>query len=85
MWIRSQDEEVLLNLNNVTALSYHRWYEGVDDHGPAHGIVAYINGMKGPRFELGRYHTKKRVFEVLEEIEDEIAEDGCSVYYMPLD
>ncbi len=81
--IRSQDEELLLNLDRVIVLKYVRIYEGIDEHGPAHGIIAFVDSDKDCSFELGRYFSKNRVFEILEEIEDDYEEDVCTVYYMP--
>lgn len=84
MWIRSQDEEILLNLDCISALRYRVWYQDVNDCGPSHGIVAYMrNGGECYDFELGRYFSKKRVLDVFEEVEDDLADESCSVYYMP--
>lgn len=86
MWVRSQDEELLLNLDCTSALKCYKWYGEAEEHGPKYGVVAYIHdGSQCYDFELGRYFTRERVLEVLEEIEDDLSEDSCSVYYMPLE
>lgn len=85
LWIKSQDDEVLINLERVAALKHHNFYGDPEDHGPVHGIVAFVNGGENHDFELGRYYNAQRVEEVLEEIEDEIEKGLCDVYYMPLE
>jgi hypothetical protein len=84
MWIRSQDEEILLNLDCITVIKHHKIYEGSDSGGPMHAIVVYIRNIKeSEEIELGRYYSSQRIMEIFEEIEDEISEDENSIYYMP--
>jgi hypothetical protein len=85
LWIRSQDDEVLLNLDRVTAIKHHKLYEELDANGPINAVVAYTVSSENYDFIIGRYFTSKRVDEIMEEIEDEIEKDTCTVYYMPLE
>jgi hypothetical protein len=72
-------------MGRIIALKHHKWFGNAEDHGPTHAIVAFVNSSENFDFELGRYHNAKRVTEILEEIEDEIESEGCTVYYMPLE
>lgn len=84
MWIRSQDEEILINLDCITTIRHQRIYEDTGGSGPSHVITANTCGMKENfEIELGRYYSSQRIMEVFEEIEDEITEDESVVYYMP--
>lgn len=85
MWIKSQDDEILINLDRVTALKHFKFFGSPDDHGPIHAVVALIAAGESQDMELGRYFTADRVAEVLEEIEDEIEKGISEVYYMPLE
>lgn len=80
MWIRSQDEEILVNLDCIAVLKHSKLYENMDSHGPTHSITALVNGNE---IELGCYYSEQRVMEIFEEIEDEIVEDASTIYYMP--
>jgi coenzyme F420-reducing hydrogenase delta subunit len=85
MWIRNQNEDILLNLDCITALKHSNLFGDSGDNGPCHALIACGCGNRGCEFELGRYHTAKRVSQIMEEIEDEIMEDSSTVYYMPLE
>jgi hypothetical protein len=85
LWIRSQDDEILLNLDRVTALKHLKLYEELDTNGPINAVAVYTGDSENYNFVIGRYFTSKRVDEIMEEIEDEIEKDTCTVYYMPLE
>lgn len=85
MWVKSQDDEILVNLDRVAAIKHHKCIENLQDHGPLHAIVVYCSGSENHDFVLGRYFTSKRAEEVLEEIEEELEKDTCEIYYMPLE
>lgn len=56
LWIRSQDKETLLKVNNIF----------IDNEYQPNGLYRILdNGL-----ELGRYETKERALEVLDEIQN---------------
>lgn len=66
MWIRSQNKELLVDVDNFNVIQDDYYYtyminSGVEDN-------AY--------YELGEYKTKERALEILDEIQKEI--DGLS-------
>jgi len=71
MWIRSQDKEVLINVNRIQIYD-----EGIE------GNSHYDNDS----YHLGQYKTKKRCLEILDEIREVIIIMGnvkITVYNMP--
>lgn len=61
MWIRSQDKELLRNVNSIEIIKY----EG----------EKYIT-IVGDSWSLGYYSTKKEALKVLDEIQDMIEDTG---------
>lgn len=87
MWIRSQDKELLRNVNSIEIIKY----EGEQ-----------YTTILGDGWNLGVYSTKEKALKVLDEIKDAIEDTfyynienlgcgsyalkkGCEIYEMPQD
>lgn len=76
MWIRSQNNKILFNTNEL--------YLGKDTYKDQskYSIVTYSNDNS--RILLGEYSSEEKALNVLLKIEDSIA-NNCSIFYMPED
>lgn len=89
LWIRSQDKEDLVKIDNIRIKHEYKQKEVKDNYGR---ISAYIKGnyMKSMIYSdsvwLGEYETKERVLEVLDEIQNVLVDYknmSRVVYQMP--
>lgn len=89
MWIRSQDKEILIKVDNIRIKHEYEQKKVNDNYGRT---CAYINGkyrcsyIYSDSTWLGEYETKERALEILDEIEKYINSDvmmNLDVYEMP--
>lgn len=79
LWIRSQDKEELLKIDNVRIKNEYEQKKVNDNYGRT---CAYINGaykcsyIYSDSTWLGEYKSKERALEVLDEIQDMIINNG---------
>lgn len=76
MWIRSQDRDCLINVNDVCF--YKLTYEGRKTY----QFICYGYGVD--YYILGDYSSEKKAFKVLNKIQEEI-EAGNILFEMPRD
>lgn len=69
MWVRSQNREVLINVNNLY----------INQKGNEYSII--VDYCNDNWFALGTYKSKERAIEVLDEIQSCI--NNVNVYQMP--
>ena len=81
LWIRSQDKENLIKVDNL-GLAYIEKYNFIDRIGDIAKKEHYIcQFQKNSHTTLGKFASKERALEVLDEISDEL----ISANYMPLE
>lgn len=71
LWIRSQNKESLTKVNNISLKEIRKPYTNEIE---CYGIGTYYDNLQ----VLGKYNSKERTLEVLEEIQTKILR---SVYY----
>lgn len=76
MWIRSQNNKILFNVNELYLDK--NTYKDLSKY----SIVTYSNDNS--RILLGEYSSEEKAKNVLFKIEDSIA-NNCSIFYMSLD
>lgn len=73
MLIRSQNSEVLINLNTLAGIEITK--------GPVKTIItSYITGCTYP---LGEYSTKEKAMKVLDMIQEAYGDSECTKYVIP--
>lgn len=83
MWIRSQDDRLLIDANKI-------YVGGTDDPKYQMGDFKYriYNIGESCNYFLGNYSSKEKAMRVLDEIENQLNEfdfEGTVVYQMPQD
>lgn len=83
MWIRSQDDRLLIDANKI-------YVGGTDDPKYQTGDFKYqiYNIGESCNYFLGNYSSKEKAMRVLDEIENQLNEfdlEGTVVYQMPQD
>ena len=79
MIIRSQDEKVIVNLNNIDSICI--------EHNVCKFDVACKNGFKDTRVGIGAYSTEEKAIKVLDMIQNEFQSEirKHRVFQMPQD
>ena len=68
LWIRSQDKESLTKVSNISLKEIRKPYTNELD---CYGIGTYYDNLQ----VLGKYTTKERALEVLDEIQDKLGNE----------
>ena len=77
LWIRSQDKENILKIEHIY---YYEGYDPIDGDG---GFAAHEIWANKEEIELGRYKTKERCIEIIDEIQSLLVRNNKVVYKMP--
>lgn len=71
MWVRSQNREVLINVNNLY----------INQRGNEYSII--VDYCNDNWFALGTYKSKERAIEVLDDIQHYLDENWSETFEMP--
>ena len=75
MWVRSQNKEVLANIKAFNIIKDKEKF----------CITGYLNSVSDNFIYLGKYETKEKAMQVLDELQRRIAKSESGVYQMPED
>lgn len=93
LWIRSQDRERLVKINNIEIQHHYSYKDVHEKYLLPNGSFEYRNVQKKDKYIksvimcndeifLGEYKTKKRALKVLDEIENKIAQNQALIFLM---
>lgn len=77
LWIRSQNKEELVKIGHIYC------YEGYDPFDEYGGFTVHEIWANKEEIELGRYKTKERCIEIIDEIQSLLVRNDKVVYEMP--